>query len=232
MRLALLLFLICACRDALGQRANAEPRQVDRFEVTERSRLAALAKLGAVTKTSLLVEGGDMKFLAQPVTLSADHQTVDKLILNIMRGPEHYTTKHLGALVIIYPTRSLKVTNRILKLPLGPFSFKEKSLSSLDPLLSFRIRLATGCHPQGYVFTGPPLDLDIPPFSLKSATFEGIIEQVAKAPEPTMWVVLPDAGERGCIDNPGNLWEVGFYNYDPNANQLSFRQSYGPQIVK
>jgi hypothetical protein len=231
MRPYLLLSLMCACSAALGQHTSPEPRRVDHFEITEQSRLVALAKLGAATKTSLLVEGGDMRFLAQPVTFSADHRTVEELIVSLLRGPEHYTNRRLGALVVVYPTISSKPINRILNLPLGPFSFKEKSISSLDPLISFQIRLATGCHPQGYMWAGPTLDLDIPPFSLKSATFEGIIEQVAKAPEPTMWVVVPDAGKRGCIDDPMNLWEVGFYNYDANHNQ-SFTQSSGPFIVR
>jgi hypothetical protein len=119
-----------------------------------------------------------------------------------------------------------------LKLPLGPFSFDGDSISSLDPLISFYIKRATGCSPQGYMWVGPPLYLDIPRFTLKSATFERIVEQVAKASEPTMWTVMPDAGKRGCIDNPQSLWEVGFYDYGLNRNPMTFRESSGPQVVK
>ncbi len=90
-------------------------------------------------------------------------------------------------------------------MPLGPFEFDGKAISSLDPYLGFRIREATGCHPTGYGWAGPSLDLDIPPIALQAATFEDIVEGVAKASEPTMWIVEPDTGMDGCLDNPGNV---------------------------
>jgi hypothetical protein len=232
MRWFLSLFLLGAAGAAFSQQASSDLHRVEHFEILERSRLVALAKLGAATKTSLLVEGGDIRFLEQSITLSADRQTVDELILKILRGREHYATTHRGVLIVAYPTRPSKPINRILKLPLGPFSFDGKSISSLDPLISFYIRRATGCRPQGYMWVGPPLHLDIPRFTLKSATFERIVEQVAKAPEPTMWTVMPNAGDRGCIDDPESLWEVGFYDYGLNGNPMTFRGSSGPQVVK
>ncbi len=244
MRLSFLLALMFACCASPGQEAAANLRQVEHFKITGRSRLAALAKLGAATSSTLLVEAGDISFLSQPITLSADHETVDELALNILLGREHYATRRLGALLILYPTRPLTPINRILTLPLGPVSFHGTAISSLNPTLGYSIRLATGCNPQGWMWAGPPLDLDIPPFSLDPATFETILAQVAKASEPTMWVVLPDSGKPGCIDNPESQWEVGFYSYgpdgfytadpkyDPNSDPRVFRQSAGPEIVQ
>ena len=238
------LLLLCACNISPGQQPAANLRQIDHFEITSRSRLVALAKLGAATRTTLLVEAGDMSFLAQPIAISADHQTVDEVSLKILRGKEHYAVRRLGSLVVLYPMQPLQPINRFLALPLGPISFRQKSISSLDPLIGYYIRLATDCHPQGFGWAGPPLDLDIPAFSLDPATFETIVEQVAKASEPTMWVVLPDSGKPGCIDNPEHQWEIGFYSYGPdgfhtsdpmdrpNSDAQVFRQSSGPELVK
>ena len=74
------------------------------------------------------------------------------------------------------------------------------------------------------------MDIGIPNFDLRSATFEGIVERAAKAPIPTMWIVLPDSGEPGCIADPGHLWQVGIYNDTgfPNA----FREAIGPILVR
>ena len=244
MRRPFFLILLCAGCASHAQPPAAKLRQTDHFEITGRSRLVALAKLGAATATTLLVEAGDMSFLAEPITLSADHETVDEVALTILRGNEHYATRHLGALVILSPSQPSKPINRILTLPLGPISFKGTGISSLDPTLGYYIRLATGCNPQGWMWMGPPLDLDIPAFLLDHATFEAILEQVANASEPTMWVVLPDTGKPGCINNPEDHWEVGFYSYGPDgfytadpaydrkSDRQVFHQSAGPDLVK
>src|SRR6266478_8149116 len=118
MRWFLSLFLLGACGAACSQPARSDLHRVEHFEILDRSRLVALAKLGAATKTSLLVEGGDIRFLEQSITLSADRQTLDELILKILRGREHYATTHRGVLIVAYPKRPSKPINRILKLPL------------------------------------------------------------------------------------------------------------------
>jgi len=74
------------------------------------------------------------------------------------------------------------------------------------------------------------MDVGIPDFDLQSATFEEIVEQTAKAPIPTMWIVLPDSGERGCIANPDSLWQVGIYNNDTRST-FAFREAIGPILV-
>jgi len=120
-------------------------------------------------------------------------------------------------------------TNRILGLPLGGISFNGKLISSLSPLLDFYIRKWTGCDPTGYGYAGPPMAVNVPAFTLRSATFQSVIERVADAPLPTMWVVLPDSGKSGCIPHPGSMWQVGLYA--GSDSDSPFQESIGPQLV-
>lgn len=227
---AILLLCWPAYRMRGEQQAEAgKPLRLKHFMVSGVPRLNALARLGAASKSTLLIECGDMRFLTEPVTLSAWHKTEDELIIAILRGPERYTANHRGALTIVSPQRPLVPTNRILSLPLGSFSFRGRSIPSLSSLLDFYIRMATGCHPASYAYAGPPMELKIRPFVLKSATFQGVIERAAGASLPTMWVVLPDAGKGGCIADPGSMWQVGFYA--DSQLESPFRESTGPQIV-
>jgi hypothetical protein len=231
MRWGVALFVcstILACTPAaLAQ----EPSLLEQFTVTDTSRLRALATLGRITKSSLLVEAGDMRFLEESVTLSEHQKSFDELVRAILPGNENYVVRRRGTLKIIHPVAPRKPLNRILTLQLGSFSFKSKTVSTLSPNLAFRIREVTGCNPQGFAYAGPPMDTGIPDFDLPSATFEEIIEQTAKAPTPTMWIVLPDSGERGCISDPGSLWQVGIYN-DNAQFPFAFREASGPTLVR
>lgn len=144
--------------------------RVPQFTVTDISRLHALATLGRMTDSSILIEAGDMPFLEEPVTISEHQKSFDELVRVVLPGSENYKVKRRGALSIIYPLTPRKPRNRILTLQLGRFSFKNKSVSSLSPRLAFQIQEVTGCHPQGFAYSGPPLDSAIPDFDLSSAT--------------------------------------------------------------
>jgi hypothetical protein len=218
---------------AFAQTGDPGARRVEQFEVEGVSRFAALAKLGALTKTSLLIEAGSLPFLQTPVTLSSRNSSVDILIANILHGRERYLIRHRGLLLILSPAHPARPLNRMLTVPLGTFSFTGDSLSSLSPYLEFYIRRATGCQPSGYSYVGPALRLAIPPIKLKSATFESVVARVAEAPEPIMWVVEPDSGERGCIGHPASHWEVGLYGTDRQltSSQTPLRASIGPELV-
>lgn len=138
-------------------------RPVVQFQVHSLSRLAALENLGFATNTSLLIEGGDINFLQQPITMTADRDTVAGVINTILHGKENYTILQRDALLILRPAAPSRPLNRILKLRMTNFSFTGNSISSLSPLIGFYLRKATGCDPQGYVYVGPPMSLDIPP---------------------------------------------------------------------
>lgn len=170
-----------------------------------------------------------MGFLEERITLTAYQKTLDELISAILEDKETYSVKHQGSLIIIYPVAPANPLNRILTTPLGKFSFAGDSASGLDPYLAFRLREATGCRPQSYAYGGPPMQIGIPKFTLPAATFEEVVEQVAKASLPTMWVVLPDSGETDCISDPGNMWQVGLYS--ETGIPWPFQQSIGPNLV-
>jgi hypothetical protein len=236
MRWLLLFSLVNSCWPALGQQSVPQLRPVVQFQVHGLSRLAALENLGFATGTSLLIEGGDIKFLQQPITMTAHRDTVAGVIHTILHGKENYKIHRRGALLILRPAAPSRPPNRILKLRMTDFSFTGNSISSLSPLIGFYLREATGCDPQGYAYVGPPMSLDIPPIHLKSASFQDIVERVASASQPTMWIVKPDTGERGCISNPHDLWQVILYGgrlgfHKENGQQRPFRESTGPQLV-
>lgn len=217
------------CQNGESQATNDATGQIEQFTVVGSSRLRALADLGRTAKSTLLVEGGDMGFLEERITLTAYQKTFDELIAAILDGQEWYRTKHQGSLTIIYPFAPAKPLNRILTIPLGEFLFTDDSVSGLDPYLAFRLSEATGCRPQGYGYGGPPMKVGIPKFNLPAATFEEVVEQVARASLPTMWVVLPDSGQTGCISDPGRMWQVGLYS--ETGIPWPFQQSIGPDLV-
>ena len=237
MRWLLLFSLANACCPALGQQPVPQLRPVVQFQVHSLSRLAALEDLGFATNTSLLIEGGDIGFLQQPISMTADRDTVAGVINTILHGKENYTILQRDALLILRPAAPSRPLNRILKLRMTDFSFTGNSISSLSPLIGFYLQKATGCDPQGYAYIGPPMSLDIPPIHLKSASFEDIVERVASASQPTMWILKPDTRERGCISNPNELWQVILYGgrldfHTESGQQRPFRESIGPQLVR
>jgi hypothetical protein len=224
--------VVFVCSSALAQSLScvAQHSRIPQFTVTNVSRLHALATLGRVAHSSLLVEAGDLHFLQEPVTISENRKSFDELVHTILAGREDYAVMRKVPLNIIYPRKPGKPRNRILTLHLGQFSFKDKTLPALDGELAFAIAQVTGCHRQGYAIEGFG-ESDIPNFDLRSATFQLVVQQVAKAPTPTMWVVLPDSGERGCISDAGNLWQVGTYN-KYTGSPFAFEASIGPQLVR
>jgi hypothetical protein len=155
---------------------------------------------------------------------------VAAVVAKILDGQEQYILRDQGHLLIL---QSRRVENRVLTLPLGPFSFPGGSISSLHPLLEFSIRLATGCNPQGYGWAGAPMDLGIPPIQLSEATFEQIVEKVADAPEASMWIVEAEPSKQGCIKTPASHWEVGLYGFGRlfSGCKMPFRESVGPIFV-
>jgi hypothetical protein len=169
-----------------------------------------------------------MHFLSEPVSLSESHKTQDELIIAILHGRERYLPIHRGLLSIVSPTRPAVPTNRILGLPLGGISFNGKSISSLSPLLDFYLRKSTGCGPTGYGYAGPPLAVSIPPFTVRSATFQSVIERVAA--HHCLRCGLPDSGKSGCIPDPASMWQVGLYADSDSSNP--FQESIGPQLVR
>jgi hypothetical protein len=203
---------------------------VQRFTVEGQSRLAALALVGRMTNSSLLIEGGDIDFLKAPVSLSENDRSSKELIALLLRGEERYTVTQKGRLTIAYPLAPRRPLNRILTLQLVHFHFKGGSVSGLDPYLDFKIREATGCRPQGFGYSGPPMNAGIHAFDLSAGTFEDVVVHAANAAVPTMWVVLPDSRQYGCISDPGSMWEVGMYGEE--SLRWPFRESIGPDLVQ
>lgn len=207
-----------------------EQRLVTTFAVRETSRLSALARLGALTKTSILVKADSLPFLQEPVSLVTQHATVFAVATEILRGPEPYSIRQQGELLIVFSTRH---RSRMLTLPLGPFRFTGDSLSALSALLGSQVSAAIGCEPSGWAITGASLDLAIPPIQLTSATFEQIAALVAQSPEPSMWVVEPDPTDTGCVPDPGAHWQMGLYGFGRlfTGCDTPFRESTGPSFV-
>jgi hypothetical protein len=230
MRYLAWLAIVLTTSAALCQQVKPSERLVDHFQVEGASRLAVLAKLGAMTNTTLLVEAGNLTFLQAPVAMTFDHTTVAMVIQGILRGLDSYEIRDEGALLILSTPGP---SNRILNLPLGAFTFTGHSISSLHPLLAYTIRRVTGCNPQGYVWAGPAMDLDMPPIQLAQATLEQIIAKVADAPEASMWVIGAEPSLDGCIDNPASRWQVGLYGFGRGfaGCGTSFRESVGPPLV-
>jgi hypothetical protein len=74
------------------------------------------------------------------------------------------------------------------------------------------------------------MEVNVPAFTLQSATFQSVVERVAGASVPTMWILSPDPGRNGCIPNPGSMWQVGLYAGSESDNP--FQESIGPQFVR
>ncbi len=224
------LAIVLLTSTASCQQIKPSERVVDHFQVEGASRLAALAKLGASTNTTLLIEAGKLAFLQAPVAISLDHTTVAMVIRETLRGLDSYKIRDEGNLLVLSTPGP---PNRILNLRLGAFTFTGHSISSLHPFLAFTIRRATGCNPQGYGWAGPPMDLDIPPIHIAQATLEQIIMKVADAPEASMWIIGPEPSLRGCIDDPASRWQVGLYGFGRGFAGCGtpFRESVGPPLV-
>lgn len=199
--------LLCASTTMQPQSRPPEQRLIPTFAVRQTSRLSALARLGALTKTSILVEADSLRFLQEPVSIVTQHATVFAVATEILRGPEPYSIRQQAELLIVFSTRH---RSRMLTLPLGPFRFTGNSLSVLSALLGSQVSAATGCEPSGWATAGPSLDLAIPPIQLTSATFEQIAAVVAQSPEPSMWVVEPDPTDTGCVPIPAPTGRLGF----------------------
>src|ERR1700731_2374474 len=101
MKHRLWLAILLLCLPASGQRMEPSERPVEHFAVEGVSRLAALAKLGWLTRTSLLVEAGGVAFLQASVTVSVEHATVADVAHRILRGGECYLVRSQGLLLVV-----------------------------------------------------------------------------------------------------------------------------------
>ena len=124
---------------AMAQTIQPSKRQVEHFEVTGASRLAALAKLGSLSNTSLLIEVDSLPELQAPVAISIDRTTVSAVAGRLL--PAEYVLRDVGSLLIISPRAGAR--NRILNLPLGLFALRPIGISGLEPFLGFTIG---ACH--------------------------------------------------------------------------------------
>lgn len=232
----LLTWLLFASFASIGQTrqpmAMTLAQPVSSFDSQGQSRLMALARLGSTTHLSILVEAGSMAFLQQPVSVDVDGQTLEHVITQIVRGPEQYRVRQAGSLLVIYPERPAQPINRILKMPLGPITYHGKTYDDLDMLLASMLQAASGCINYGHGESGGDPPLAIPPFCLSSGTFELIIERAALAPQPTMWVVGPDDGTRGCMPDPLVQVESAFLDPNPSPASSPIRETSGPDFIK
>lgn len=230
LRAALTLLLLTVC---LHAQIPLGDHPVPHFEVHAEPRLTALARLGSMTNTSLLIEAGNMAFFNVPIDLTLTDTTIVDVITHILSGPTTYTVRQDGALLILStPT----APNRLAFLQLGPITYQDGSLPSLIPMLGFYLERATGCNPQRYGYSGQLYELDIPPFQLPDATFEQVAAQVARASEPTFWIMAPAPQLAGCLEDTMATWEVGLYGFgrvwngysDPDA---TFRALMGAELT-
>ena len=200
--LAPMLFLLSCC--AGGQQIRPVDRPVERFRVHGASRLAALAKVGSLTNTSILVEADDLTFLQTPIDADFDRDTVREAIEHILGAEKTLTVRENGALLIVSTSR---VKDRSMQETLGHFRFTGQRYSLFGPWLAETIRVASGCAPMGTAWAGPEMGVTIPSIDIYGATFEKIVARVADAPEATMWVVQ-DAGEASRMPS-GSSSELG-----------------------
>lgn len=138
----------------VAQTIQPSERRVEHFEVRGASRLAALAKLGSLSNTSLLVEVDSIPELQTPVSFSIDHTTVSAVARRLL--PEEYVFRDVGSLLIISPRAGAR--NRILTLSLGSFAlhptgFRARTTSSIHHRACHRLQ-AQGIR-VGRSFHGP-----------------------------------------------------------------------------
>ena len=213
-----------------GQTRPTLVQSVDGFESEGKSRLVALARLGAAMHTSILVESGSLKFLQEPITLRADAEPLGSVLNRIVSGPEHYKVKLRGSLLVIYPTLPRAPINRLLSLNLGPIAYQGTTIFDLNQTVLYAIERASGCKAVGFVWAGLAFKLSIPPFQLASSTFEDVAEKVAESSERWMWVVAPKYHRPGCINELFGTSQLVVYDTEP-GRYLPFSSSVGPSLV-
>ncbi len=79
------LTIVLLTSAAICQQVKPSERPMAHLRVEDVSRLAALAKVGALTNTTLLVEAGSLVFLQAPVVMTVDHVTVPVAMQEILR---------------------------------------------------------------------------------------------------------------------------------------------------
>ena len=229
MRIMLAAALAVGSLVAQGQNIRPSDRPVNDYAVAGPSKLAALAKLGAQTNTSLLIEVDSLVALQAPITLAMQATTVGGVVQRLL--PPGYVFHDQDSLLIVSPRSGAK--NRVLTLPLGSFKLHPDGISGLEPYLAFTIQRATGCNPKGFGWGGPLMSVAIPQISLANATFVQIVARVADAPEASMWIVTRETTTKGCIHDPASKWQVGLYGFGKGSTgcQLPFRESVGPEFI-
>ena len=214
-----------------GQTRPTLAQPVYRFKSEGKSRLVALARLGAAVQISILVESGSLKFLEEPITVRADAEPLESVINRIVSGPEHFKVKPRGSLLVIYPTLLHVPTNRLLSLKFAPITYQGTTIFDLNQTLLYAIERASGCKNVGFVWTGMAFKLSVPPFHLASSNLEDIAEKVAESSERWMWVVAPTRRHRGCINELFGTSQFSVYDTE-EGRYLPFSSSIGPDFVR
>ena len=218
-----------------AQEVAPSKRPVEGFGVHGASRLAALARVGALTHTSLLVEAGEMKALQAYVHLDVGPTTVSEAVDRILGGGIPYTLREEGQLLIVF---TATVRDRMLDLSLGSIRFSGGGYPLLEGLLQTATRGASGCALMGTAWAGPVIATNLPPIQMANATFERVVARTAEGPEAAMWIVQTRARPSGCLEDPSGSWQFGIYGFGAGGStggstcQRPFSSSSGPQFLE
>lgn len=224
--------LISAMMISVGSAQQVLPseRFMPAFRVHGASRLAALARVGSLTQTSMLVEAGDMPALQAVVSFDTGPTTVRDAVHLILGSRIPYTLRDEGRLLIV---STATVHDRMLALPLGPFHFTGGEYSSLDGPLEGALRKATGCPLMGWAWAGPETAEGLPEIQLANATFEKIVARTADGPEAGIWIVQTKRRPHVCMGRPAFEWQFGVYGFGAGFStcQEPLRSSAGPKFL-
>ena len=224
--------LISVMMISAGSAQNVLPseRSIPALRVHGASRLAALARVGWLTHTSMLVEVGDMPALQAVVHFDTGPTTVRKDVHLIMGSRIPYTLRNKGRLLIV---STATVHERMLALPLGPFHFAGGDYTSLDGSLEGALRTATGCPLMGWAWAGPEIAEGLPEIQLASATFEKIVARTADGPEAAIWIVQTRRRPHVCMGRPAFEWQFGIFGFGTGFStcQEPLRSSAGPEFL-
>ena len=220
---------LVSCSHALCQQAPSR-RGLEHLTVHGAQRLAALAKVGALTRTTMLIEVGDMSFMQSPVNVHLEHGTVRQAVQRIMGAAGRYKLRERRRLLIL---STATVDDRLLTLRIGHLAETSGHISSLAPSLAEALREASGCKVMGTAWAGPEVPVNVPRIDVFHANFEKIVALVAGSPDASMWVFEVRKRPVGCIDDPGTNWEVGAYGFGKGFSscQMPFAGAAGPQFV-
>ncbi len=223
------MLVTALCLPVAAQRPCPSLRPVDRIQVKGASRLTALAKLGSLIGTTILVEAAALPYLQSPVTITVFRSTVGEVARKILG--DSYTWRQKDALFIVEPVQGAR--NRLLDLRLATFDTTGTSISSLYPYLEYRLALATGCKPGGFGWAGPPGEIGLVPIHIADATLENVLARTAEARDATMGILPAEPSQYGCVRSAFVAAEVGVYGFGHNFALClqPFSTSVGPDLL-